>query len=46
MEFTMGEMMFYGGIAGAVLCILIVLIAMKVFDVRRKKMLDKIMNSL
>ncbi len=45
-ELTKGEMMFYGGIAGTVLCLLIVLIAMKVFDKSRKRTIEKIMKSL
>ena len=43
---TKGEMMFYGGIVGTVLCLLIVLIAMKVFEKSRKRTIEKIMKSL
>ena len=46
MELTTGEWMFYGGIAGTVICILIVIIALRVFDKQRKKKLEKIMESL
>lgn len=43
---SMGEMLFLGGIAGAVVSLLIVIIALRVFSKRRKKMLQKIMESL
>ena len=43
---TKGEMMFCGGIVGTVLCLLIVLIAMKVFEKSIKRTIEKIMKSL
>lgn len=46
MSFTEGEILFYGGIIGAVLCVLIVMILLKTFEKKRKKELEKIMRSL
>lgn len=43
---TIGEIMFYGGIAGTAISLLTVVIALRVFAKRRKKMLKKIMESL
>lgn len=43
---TIGEMMFYGGIAGAVVSLLVVVIALRVFTKRRKRMLQKVMESM
>ena len=46
MSLSLGEMMFYGGIAGATVSLIIVIIALRIFARRRKKMLRKIMESL
>lgn len=43
---TMGEWMLYGGLAGAVVCVVTVLIALRVFSWRRKRLLKKIMENL
>ena len=45
MQLTIGQMMFYGGITGAVICVLAVIILLIVFSVRRKKILKKIMET-
>ena len=44
--FTVGELMFYGGATGAVISLIIVIAALKIFSSRRRKMLKKIMESL
>lgn len=44
LEMTTSQLMFYGGAAGTVLCLLIVLISLKTFEKRRKKVLDKIIE--
>lgn len=46
MELTMGQLMFYGGITGVVICVLIVIILLTAFGKKRKKELEKIMKSL
>lgn len=43
---TTGEILFYGGIAGTICCIIIVLIAVRVFNKRRNKKLKEIMENL
>lgn len=42
MEITMGMIMFYGGIAGAALCILALAVTGVVFTKQRKKLLEKL----
>lgn len=42
----LGTILFYGGIGGAVICALIVVILLKRFEKIRKSELDKIMKSL
>ena len=46
MQFTVGQMMFYGGIAGAIICIIILLILLKLFDKKRKKKLDEMLDKV
>ncbi len=42
MEMTQGTIMFLGGIAGIVVCILAILISLAVFPRQRKRMLKKL----
>jgi len=37
---TMGEMMFYGGIVGAIVCLITLLSTWKIFAKQRKKLLE------
>ena len=43
---TVGEWMLYGGMAGTVISLTVVFVALKIFNRRRKKALQKIMESL
>lgn len=39
---TVGNLMFYGGIAGVVLGVILIIVCVNVFPRQRKKMLDKL----
>lgn len=39
---TLGNMMFYGGIAGAAVGVILIFICVNVFPKQRKKMLEKL----
>lgn len=42
MNMTTGTMMFLGGLAGIVICLLAILISLAVFPIQRKRMLKKL----
>lgn len=43
---TIGELMFYGGIAGAVICLLLLIIVIATAGKSRRKMINRIQNEI
>ncbi len=40
MGITMGSLLFWGGIAGAAVCVILLLASWKIFEIQRKKMIE------